>query len=87
MKKLKPTYRCECGWDIPVTLLNVPELPDSNVGMSVCSECDRSYFHFTGSEADAEKFHAVMNASNDHPEKVMADRLWMPVGKVGSHEH
>lgn len=87
MKKLKPTYRCECGWDIPVTILNVPELPDSNIGISVCSECDQSTFHFKGPQADAERFDALMQTLSDHPEKVMSDRLWMPVGKESAHEH
>ena len=76
-KRLKPTYRCECGWDNPVTFLNVShEFPNSQVGLVVCTACDLSTFVFNGSDDDAARFEDLMENLREPPDEVMTNRLW-----------
>jgi len=78
-KLLKPSYRCDCGWDIPVTLLDVShEFPNSEVGLAVCKQCDSSTLLFKGRQDDEARFSDLMETLEDDPETVIKNRLWRP---------
>ena len=84
--RIKPSHRCECGWDIPVCMLDVnQEFPHSEVALANCSQCDSATFIINGRKDDTDKFSALMETLRDHPEDVIKARNWRPISFSTPH--
>jgi hypothetical protein len=76
-KRLKSTLACDCGFDRPVTLLNVShEFPNSELGLAVCTACDVSTFTFNGPDDESACFEELMETLREPPQDVITNRLW-----------